>query len=422
MKASFKVLALGAAAALVAAACGGSSKSGGSSASGASGGSASGSPITIALVTSLTGVAGPEFKRTPQGFLARVDLQNAQGGVNGHPIKAVVIDDEGNIGQETTAVQSAVQTKGALAVVSVTPFMFAGYRYLQQHGIPVTGGSFDGPEWGEQPNTNMFAADTGSVDPHFPASTLVGAFMKTFGGTAAAAIGYGISPSSAQSAKNFVTAAQHAGFRNAYLNTSIPFGGVDFTATSLAVKNSGADTVYGSMDNNSNFALVQALRNANANVKIFTFPTGLEPDIVNSPSWPVVQGVYFTTGFVPTQLGTSATKAFQDALLKYQNVPLANFPSFDVYEGWLGADLMIKGLQLAGPTPTRTSIISHLRQLNGYDGGGLLPEKINYATIFGHDSPVTCSYATRAETNGFVMASSKPICGSDIAGTGKSGG
>ena len=423
-KKSMHSLAVLAAVALLVTACG-SSKSGTAAPSGTTGGgsgTASGSPITIALVTSLTGIAGPEFKRSPQGFLARIALQNAQGGVNGHPLKGVVIDDEGNLGQETTAVQTAVQTKGALAVVSVTPFMFAGYRYLQQNGIPVTGGSFDGPEWGIAPNTNMFASDSGSVDPNYPANTGTGAFIKAFGGTAAAAAGYGISPSSAQSAKNFVVAAQHAGFKNAYLNTSIPFGGVDFTAASLAIKASGADTIYGSMDNNSNFALVQAVKNTNAHVKIFTFPTGLQPDIINSPSWPGLQGVYFSTSFVPTQLNTPATKAFQDALLKYQSVAVSDFPSFDVYESWLGADLMIKGLQAAGSNPTRAGIISALRQVKGYDGGGLLPETTDYSTIFGHDRPITCTYALKAGPTGFDMASTTPICGSDIPGTGKNPG
>ena len=36
----------------------------------------------------------------------------------------------------------------------------------------MTGGSFDGPEWGTQPYTNMFASDTGSIDPKYPVNTL----------------------------------------------------------------------------------------------------------------------------------------------------------------------------------------------------------------------------------------------------------
>jgi branched-chain amino acid transport system substrate-binding protein len=373
----------------------------------------------VALVTSLTGVAGPEFQDTPKGFLARIALQNAEGGVDGHKLNPVVIDDAGNISQETTTMEDAVQTKGAFGIVSVTPFMFAGYRYLQQKGVPVTGGSFDGPEWGQQPNTNMFAADTGSINPNYPANSGVGTFMKQHGGTSAASVGYGISPSSAQAAKNFASAAKQAGLTAPYVNTSVPFGGVDFTATSLAIKQSGANTVYGSMDNNSNFALAQALKNEGANTKIVTFPTGLEPDIINSPSWQTVQGVYFSDGFVPTQLNTPGTTAFQDALQKYSGMAKSDFPTFNIYEGWLGADLFIKGLQLAGPNPTRSAFISKLRGLTSYNGGGLLPQSYNYATIFGHDAPQTCSYYLQAQATNFKLVSNTPICGSDIPGTGK---
>ena len=74
------------------------------------------------------------------------------------------------IRDSVTAVQQAI-SEGAIGLVNDTPFFFNAYKYAQQAGIPVTGGSFDGPEWGEQPNTNMFASDVGSIDPNYPLST-----------------------------------------------------------------------------------------------------------------------------------------------------------------------------------------------------------------------------------------------------------
>ena len=47
---------------------------------------ASGAPITIAMITSLTGEGSSEFSQAPAGFNARIALQNAEGGVNGHKI------------------------------------------------------------------------------------------------------------------------------------------------------------------------------------------------------------------------------------------------------------------------------------------------------------------------------------------------
>jgi hypothetical protein len=67
----------------------------------------------------------------------------------------------------STAVQSAI-SKGALGIVSVSPLFCLAAKYPNQKGIPVTGGFFDGPEWGTVPYTNMFASDVGSVDPKYP--------------------------------------------------------------------------------------------------------------------------------------------------------------------------------------------------------------------------------------------------------------
>ena len=77
---------------------------------------------------------------------------------------------------------------------------------------------------------------------------------------------------------------------------------------------------------------------------------------------------------------------------------------------------MIKGLQMAGPNPTRAAVIKDLRGLKNYNANGLLPISINYSTIFGHDSP-ECTWMMKAESNGFVPVSTQPFCGQDIPGT-----
>src|SRR6185437_10369840 len=135
-----------------------------------------GSPITIALVTSTTGLAAPLFQEAPQGFLARVALQNAEGGVNGHKLVPMVVNDQTNPSLDATGVQLAI-SRGAIGIVNDSSLFYGGYKFAQQAGVPVTGASLDGPEWGEQPNTNMFASDTGSVDPKYPANTAIGAFL-----------------------------------------------------------------------------------------------------------------------------------------------------------------------------------------------------------------------------------------------------
>ena len=55
--------------------------------------------------------------------MARVDLQNAEGGVNGRKIDLSVVDDQTNPTLTATAVQGAV-SDGALGIVANSPFFF----------------------------------------------------------------------------------------------------------------------------------------------------------------------------------------------------------------------------------------------------------------------------------------------------------
>jgi branched-chain amino acid transport system substrate-binding protein len=373
-------------------------------------------PITLALITSLTGPAGPQFTDAPLGFRARIALQNAQGGVNGQKIIPLVIDDQTSPTAVATAVQNAI-SKGAFGIVSASPLFFLAAKYPNQQGMPVTGGSFDGPEWGQKPYTNMFASDTGSVDPKYPVSTAIGTFLKSHGGTVVASYGYSVSPSSTRSARGTNKSFQHAGGKVGVLDVSIPFGGVDFTTEALYAKQKSVDAVYAGMDNNSNFALAKSLQNAGVKVKSLVFPTGFQPDVIGSPAWQSVQNDYFFSGFHPAQLPNAGTQQMASALQKYQGRSASQFPSFIVYESWLGADLMIKGLQLAGPSPTRANVIKDLRNVKSYNGNGLLPVSINYSTIFGHNLSPTCGWYLRAQPRGFVPTSSQPVCGHDIPGT-----
>ena len=125
----------------------------------------------------------------------------------------LVIDDQTSPSIIATAVQSAI-SKGAFGIVSQSPLFFIAAKYPQQAGIPVTGSYSDGPEWGEQPYTNMFASDNGSVDPKYPVNTLIGNFIKSRGGTVLGAYGYGISPSSARSTVSTARSFQRAGSRS----------------------------------------------------------------------------------------------------------------------------------------------------------------------------------------------------------------
>ena len=255
------------------------------------------------------------------------------------------------------------------------------------------------------------------MDPKYPVNTGFGQFIKQHGGTVLCSYGYGISPSSTRSAIGTADSFEHVGGKVGQIDTSIPFGSVAMTGQALVAKQKGCDTYYAGLDDNSNFALAAALKEAGVKPKVMVFPTGFESQLVHSPSWGAVQGGYFDSEFRPFQLPDAGTQQMKSALEKYQHFSSTQFPNFSQYESWLGADLMIQGLKQAGKNPTHASVIHALRSIKSYNGNGLLAQSINYSTIFGHDLPKACGWYMIAKTNGFVPASTSPVCGTDIPGT-----
>jgi branched-chain amino acid transport system substrate-binding protein len=378
--------------------------------------SAAESTYRIAMVTSLTGPGASEFSQAAAGFNARIAMQNAEGGVNGHKLVGTVLDDQTSPAEVATAVQNAL-SKGAIGIVSDSPLFFEAAKYPNQQGVPVTGGFFDGPEWGEHPYTNMFASDVGSVDPKYPVNTEIGGFMKSHGATVICSYGYGISPSSSRSAYGTVLSFKHSGGKEGVLDTSVPFGSVNMTTEALVAKQKGCDGFYAGLDDNSNYALATDVGQDGVHPKVLVFPTGYEPSVINSTAWHAVQGDYFDSVFRPFQLPNAGTKQMKSALDKYAHFTSNEFPDFSQYESWLGADLLIKGIQLAGKNPTHSAIIKALRNLKSYNGNGLLPTTVNYSTIFGHDPAELCGWYLRAQKSGFVPVSNQPVCGKDLPGT-----
>ena len=263
----------------------------------------------------------------------------------------------------------------AFGIVSQSPLFFLAAKYPKQAGVPVTGTYDDGPEWGTQPYTNMFASDDGSVDPKYPVNTQIGDFLKQHGGTVLGAYGYGISPSSSRAAiatGRVVPARRGQG------------GGPEHDCSlrrrrlhrPSARRQAGRHQRHGARPSTTTRTThwPTALKQAGVKLKATLFATGYEPDVINSPVWSTLQGDYFLSLFRPWSLPDAGTQQMQAAMEKYAHFTKSQFPTFGQYEAWAGADLMIKGLQLAGPNPTRSAVIKDLRGLKSYNANGLLPQ------------------------------------------------
>jgi branched-chain amino acid transport system substrate-binding protein len=351
----------------------------------------------------------------PKGFAARIDAQNAAGGVDGRKITYVTQDDQSSPTQALTAAEAAVN-EGAFAIDYNSPFAFGAIKYMAKAGIPVVGGGYDGPEWTLPtafPNMFSWALDVWSTNPVW---TTGAQFIKSEGGTRIASVGYGISPSSSAAAKGMAPAATAVGISAPYINTSLPFGTVDVTAIALQMKSENVDALYGPIDPNTLLAILTAAKDAGLDIKVPSLATGYGEDFLQDPaSLQAAQGSYMiTNNQVPVELKTPATLKEQAAFATYEN--FHGIPDFGWTQGYASADLMIKGLEVAGQNPTRSSFIGNLRKVTDYNVEGLSYTTANYTTAA---TPPTqqCAYFVKLVGKQFIVQNNnQEICGTLIPG------
>jgi ABC-type branched-subunit amino acid transport system substrate-binding protein len=247
--------------------------------------------------------------------------------------------------------------------------------------------------------------------PSYPIYTTDAQFIKNQGGTRVAAVGYGISPSSSATAKGMATAAPVVGIQAPYINSSLPFGTVNVTPLALQMKSENVNSLYGPIDPNTLLAIVTTAKQAGVNLKVTDMSTGYGEDFLADPaSLQAAQGAYMITNSqVPVELKTPATLAEQSAFAKYQG--FTGVPDFGWTEGYASADLLIKGLEVAGQNPTRSSYIANLRKVTSYNVEGLASNTIDFATVQTIPSQ-TCSYYVQLQGKQFIVQNNnKPVCG-----------
>ena len=207
------------------------------------------------------------------GCKARVGAENAKGGVNGRKIDLEEIDDKSSA--NLNSAKDLVENRNAFIVINDSAFAFTTYRYLKDAGVPMLGGGFDGSYYYEAGNENIISAyGDGTPVPGltYDNTTKV---MKQLGAKSVGAVGYGVSPSSSESAKAVETyAAKAQGLKSGYLNTAVDFGTTDVAPIVLGIKNAGADGLYLPLDTNTNVAIIQGLQQNNVDMKAVVSATG----------------------------------------------------------------------------------------------------------------------------------------------------
>jgi branched-chain amino acid transport system substrate-binding protein len=368
--------------------------------------------IKIGILSDLTGAAASTFETTPGAMEAAFKLINKEGGVDGRKIIWAVADTQSSPTGSETAVQDLVETQHVFAIAENSALFFAAAPYLHSAGIPATGNSLDGPEWYEQPNTNMFAF-SGNDAPSEPGYT-DGGFWKATGAKKISFIASntpsstdGIIPFKDDMAKDGLSVCD---------DTIVPLGAVSFTTFALSFKTAGCDAAECSCVLSSTLALTTSLHQEGLTDVKVVFAAGPSDQIFQSKAdEATAEGQYFVGGNYSTPGG----KAMLAGLKKYDPSFTGGIPDLGTASGWEVANLVIEGIQVAGKNPTRAGLIKSLRQVTNWTDDGLLAAPVSFVH-FGVAPQKDCSTYTQFVNDKFVPfpRSGKPFCGTMIPGSG----
>ena len=413
------LLAAGMAAALglALAGCGSSSSGGTDTGSGSTKSAASGSEIKLGVVTPLTGPYSSGFTTVEKAVKARLAVENAKGGIDGHKLTYVMADDLGTPAGALAAAKKLIQQDHVYGILDASPVFYGAAPAVKAANVPVAGSSWDGgPEWLDKSYTTFFDG-FGYANYELSASTY-GEIFKNQKCTKVGGVG-NTGPSSGRAAEAAVISAQKAGMQAGYLNTKLAPDTTDVGPAVLGIKSSGTDCVYVPVTPALAFALVAGLKQAGVNMKVILLPTGYGGDILQNKSGvQAAQGVDFMTSGSPVELQTDATKAFQEALAKYADE--TNIPTFGEYVGWTIADLFVYGLKQAGGDASQADFVSALRASDGWDNGGLYQKPTKFADPApqaGSFGPGNCTNVVKLTGEKFVpLEGLAPICGTILDG------
>ncbi len=329
--------------------------------------------IRTAAVISITNAIGGQWAQLIDGVNAYFDMINTKGGIYGRKLVNVKVrDDQGTNNLQET--QNSLAQDDAFANFGATYIAFAGAAALDQAGQP----SFI---WNINPemagHDNIFANETAlCFDCGGPTIPWL---AKQLHRHKVGILGYAV-PSSQQCGQgDKVSFDQYdSGAKVVYQDFSLGFG-QQLAAQVARMKNAGVDFVLTCMDLHETQILGKEMKKQGLDA-IQPLPNGYDAAYVKANA-DVYEGDYVAPLYTALehQPQIPEIKLFQSWLHKTGK----KFVELSA-DGWILADMLVTGLELAGPDFTQQKVIDALNRVPNFsDNGFIAPE--NWST--GHVDP-----------------------------------
>ncbi len=322
---------------------------------------AAGSPVRIGVVGTMSGVGGTQ-RASVAAVQAWARAANARGGVAGHPVEVLVVDDGNDPARLRSSVQQLVEQRGVIAFVALLGAFTLNQGtvdYLQSKGVPVVGGDRLGLQWQRSP---MFF-------PQGPAGdALIWLHMVNTARLAGkgAPIGW-LSCQEAQICKDadrlWQPDAAQLGLDVRY-RAQVSVAQPSFTSECLRAQQAGVKWFLLATDANSIRRIAASCEQQGYHPRYAVLQTSQE-----MTQLPALEGGYYASSTFPwVSRDSLARKEFQDAMARYApDTELSSHAS----SGWTAAKLFEQATRSLSAHPTAKEVLDGLYALHAESLGGL---------------------------------------------------
>ncbi|ABW16359.1 conserved hypothetical protein [Parafrankia sp. EAN1pec] len=364
--------------------------------------------VRLGFLMSESGAGASMAQPFRAGVDARLGVANAAGGVHGRKVTYVWRDDESASAVNLASARQLLATDDVFGMIEASAEAFGSSALLHSSGIPVVGIALD-PTWAS--NDNMFSF-TNMMANNSSISTW-GDFVAAQGGRRALIFKPIFSAASDILAMKMSDSLQAAGVAVVGNNEISPMTLVP-AVIGEQIRATAADTLIFATDAENSYRIVAAARAAGAAIRVALVPPdGYDPRALHE--WgSAIAGTYSYLPITPFEVSTPVYRGFFNAMAAY-SAQLQPPNQTYAAEGWIAADMFLRGLAMAGGCPTRAEFISSLRSVQAYDAEGLLPASLNISTSVGEI--IRCLHFVQVAPDGthFTQVTPTPLCGRRLA-------
>jgi len=357
-------------------------------------------PVTIGFECSCTGAEASSIAIQAHVLSGWAAYENARGGIDGHRVKLITMDDALNPGTSLSQVTKMVTDDHVLAVIDGSDVDSAWSSYVEDHHVPVlavnlsSSLAFTSPDFFPPGQTiNTLAPSIAAAAKKGKVTNLATAYCSE-------------DPICAELASPVAKAAEAKGIKSSF-SEAISSSAPNYTAQCLAAKQAGANGIFVGQASQVVVAFAASCAQQGYSPRYLAEYTAISRAYLSARP---LNGMVGIQNDLPAFVTRNRAIATMTAALKRYAPGTVTSPNYSpgITTVWAGAMLFAASLQHVSGVPTTAKVLDGLYKLRGATLGGITPPLTFHR---GKPTTIACWYYMSIKNHAFTAPyGTKPAC------------